>query len=438
MRRPALWQWHALVGGVLVALFAFVPPFKGNGLLMNLLGLSMPVATLIGVRLHRPAYRAPWYWFAAGLALFWLGDLYTIGYSRLFGGEVPFPSIGDAAYIAVYPVLLVGLLVLLRRRNPTRDRGGSIDSLIITIGLALLSWLWLIAPYVRDDSMTLLPKLVSVASPAGDILLLAGVVRLAVDGGRREGAFFLMCASILALLVTDFAYGLVTLAGNYHDQVSLDVGWIAFYLLWGCAALHPSMRRLEEPAPGHVRQLTRRRLALLCAASLIAPVIAIVREGGKGDMDLLVIAAASGVLFVLVVARMAGLVRLNERAVAREQILSSAGAALAASPDRAQAEDITLEAAGRLAGPHATIRIDLTGDAPAESADGALRLPLTVRGETRGVLEVASEGPLAPAVVESLKALVTQVAMALEGADLADHVANRRSEARFGSLVRHS
>ena len=39
-----------------------------------------------------------------------------------------------------------------------------------------------------------------------------------------------------------FAYGLVTLDGSYHHQLSLDVGWIFFYLLWGAAALHPSMR----------------------------------------------------------------------------------------------------------------------------------------------------------------------------------------------------
>ena len=50
--------------------------------------------------------------------LFWLGDLYTNGYPRLFGGEVPFPSIGDGAYIAVYPALMAGLMLLVRRRNP--------------------------------------------------------------------------------------------------------------------------------------------------------------------------------------------------------------------------------------------------------------------------------------------------------------------------------
>src|SRR4051794_11388911 len=265
-------------------------------MLMNALGLSPVIATVAGTRMHRPVYRTPWRFFAAGLALFWIGDLYTIGYSRLFGGEVPFPSIGDAAYVAVYPVLLIGVILLLRRRNPTRDRGGSIDALAITIGLALLSWLWLIAPYVRDGSLDIVSKLVSVAYPAGDILLLAGVVRLAVDAGRREPAFFFLSASIMALLATDFAYGLLLLAGTYDAQVWLDVGWIAFYLLWGAAALHPSMRRLEQPASGAIRHLSQRRLALLCVASLVGPVITIAREGAKGDIDLIVIAAASAVL----------------------------------------------------------------------------------------------------------------------------------------------
>ena len=53
----------------------------------------------------------------AGLLLFWLGDIYTYSYPKLFGADVPFPSLGDAMYLAVYPVLMIGLLVLVRRRN---------------------------------------------------------------------------------------------------------------------------------------------------------------------------------------------------------------------------------------------------------------------------------------------------------------------------------
>ena len=43
----------------------------------------------------------------------------------------------------------------------------------------------------------------------------------------------------------------------------LDVGWISFYLLWGAAALHPSMRELEQPAPDRDPRLTPLRLTLL-------------------------------------------------------------------------------------------------------------------------------------------------------------------------------
>ena len=172
------------------------------------------LAILVGVRRYKPASSLPWLFFAVGFALFWAGDLYTYTYPRVFGGEVPFPSVGDGFYVAVYPALMAGLFVLVRRRNPERDRAGVIDSLIMTLGLSLLSWVALIAPYLHDESLSTVAKLVSVAYPLGDILLLAAAIRLAVDSGRRQPAFYLLITAIVALLVTDFAYGLITLAGD--------------------------------------------------------------------------------------------------------------------------------------------------------------------------------------------------------------------------------
>ena len=93
---------------------------------MNLLGLSPVVAILVGIRLYQPASRGPWCLFAVGFVLFWLGDLYTYSYPRLLDEEVPFPSIGDGAYVPVYPALMAGLLMLVRRRNPqSRPRRAS-------------------------------------------------------------------------------------------------------------------------------------------------------------------------------------------------------------------------------------------------------------------------------------------------------------------------
>ena len=128
---------HLAVGGLLCALYVLVPPFAGNPIVMNMLGLSPVVAILVGLRRYRPASPAPWWWFAVGLFLFWLGDVYTYSYELLLESEVPFPSLGDAAYLLVYPALMVGLVLLVRRRNPEGDRAGVIDSLIMTLGLAL-------------------------------------------------------------------------------------------------------------------------------------------------------------------------------------------------------------------------------------------------------------------------------------------------------------
>jgi len=239
---------------VLTAAYVWAPVLKGSAPLFNLLGLAPVLAIVAGVRIYQPASKGPWWWFAAGMGLFWLGDLYTYSYPKLFVGEVPFPSPGDAAYVAVYPALMIGLLLLVRRRNPESDRAGVIDSVIMTLGLSLLSWVALIAPYLHDGSLGQLGKLTSVAYPLGDVLLLSAAIRLSVDAGRRQASFYLLAASIVALLFTDFFYGLATLHGTFDHQLSYDVGWIAFYVLFGAAALHPSMRHLQEPVAGQVVQ----------------------------------------------------------------------------------------------------------------------------------------------------------------------------------------
>ena len=95
IRRPALWQLYLGAGALLAALYVWVPPFAGSGPVFNLLGLSPVVAIVVGVRRYKPASRGPWLWFAVGMLLFWLGDLYTYSYPRLFGADVPFPSLGD-------------------------------------------------------------------------------------------------------------------------------------------------------------------------------------------------------------------------------------------------------------------------------------------------------------------------------------------------------
>ena len=481
--RGRAWIIYLAVGGLLTAAYLWFPPLKANGPLINLLGLSSSVAIAVGIYLHRPKAWAAWVLFIVGNFLFFAGDLYTYSYPKLMGVEVEFPSIGDAIYLTVYPALVAGLLLLVRRRNPQGDRAGVIDSLIISVGIALLSWVFLVAPNIHLSGLTALEKAVSAAYPLGDILLLAAAVRLAVDNGKRAPAFYLLVGSIVSLLAVDSAYTYALLTDAYNHQLSYDVGWIAFYLLWGAAALHPSMRTLEEPALESRTRLTPLRLGLLAGACLIAPGVRAWQA--FGDTDGLVLISASAVLFLLVVARMVGLVRQEERAAARELALQRAGVELVAAAGREQVHEAAISAVLALVEQPVGVRLVLLSNegalvAASSGDDGewplskpanawlrdsartsrqvslaslpeevrselrlddgetVLLLPLIVRDATRGLLVLCSPAPVPRELVDSLEALASQVSLAVEGASLAENLHRRQSEARFRSLVAHS
>src|SRR5881396_3812161 len=358
--RAQVWIWYLAGTGVLTALYLFAPPLAGNGPLINALGLSGVVAIVVGIRMHRPKARAAWWLFAAGQFLFFSGDLYTYSYPKLLGADVGFPSIGDALYLTVYPVLMAGLFILIKRRNPRPDRTALIDALILSIGVGLLSWVFLIAPNVHLTGLTVLANAVSVAYPLGDVLLLAAAIRLAVDAGKRSASFWLLVSSIVCLLATDSAYNYALLKNTYNHQLIYDAGWILYYLLWGAAALHPSMRDLEEPAADPRTRLTPLRLVLLGGACLIAPGIRFWQE--LGNPDVLVLIIASAFLFLLVVARMAGLVRQEGRVVSRERALRGAGIDLVAAASHDQVCEAAIAGVRRLLGDDQSVRLALVGN----------------------------------------------------------------------------
>ena len=305
--RSRAWALYLAIGGAVLTAFVFVHSIR-VGPLFNVIGLSASVAIVVGARMHEPRQRLPWYLVAIGQALFVAGDVITYNYDRFFGTAPPFPSIGDLLYLSVYPFLIAGVLLLVRQRSPGRDRASLIDSLIIAIGIGTLSWVFLLAPYAHDQSLTLLEKLTAMAYPIMDLLLLGVAVRLAVDRGKRTPAFYLMAGSIMVLFTTDTIYTLILLHGSYDNTTGLlELGWGFFYLLWGAAALHRSMVDLDEPTPEGELQHPRRRLAVLAGASLIAPTVQVVQALRGEQVDVPVLAGCSAVLFVLVLVRLNGL-----------------------------------------------------------------------------------------------------------------------------------
>ena len=114
-----------------------------------------------------------------------------------------------------------------------------------------------------------------------------------------------------------------------------DLGWVLFYVCWGAAALHPSMRDLTVEQPRRVRHLRPVTLLLLSAAALPAPLAH--RLAGRRPAcpdDAGVLAGASAGVFVLVMLRLTGLARAQAIYARREQALRSFSERLVAATER--------------------------------------------------------------------------------------------------------
>lgn len=456
------------------------------GPVFNAIGLSASVAIVVGIRKHKPSARFPWYLIALGQSLFVAGDVLAYNYRALFGKPLPFPSIADPMYLLVAPVTVAGLLLLIRRRSPDRNWTSLVDSVIVTLGLALLSWIFLMAPYAHDPKMHLGAKLVSIAYPLGDILMLGVAVRMVVGSGRRSPAYYMMISAIVALTITDSVYGWIQLHGTYHPGDPLDGGWIVYYLLMGAAALHPSMRSVSQSAAPRI-QLTRLRILGIATAALIAPVIELLKPSTRTGSDAIVVGGAAIILFGLVVLRMIVLARAQEAAVERERTMREVADALVTATSRSEIVIAAKRAATTLASVEARARVFqleqrdgamcLVAEESDEHADDVVielnalsdefvdqlmrrkavmipdggviigpkapasplfMVPFLMQGKLEGAVALLNASGASVPLRDSLEALSAQIGLALESAVLAETVVRSETEARFSALVQHS
>jgi diguanylate cyclase (GGDEF)-like protein len=289
-----------------------------GGLALNLaysaIGLVSALAILLAVRLHRPARPAMWYWFGAGQIVCVLGDLIYEYYHYLLH-EVPYPSPADAFYLGAYPMLVIGLLLLVRGRSG-RDLARLIDAAIVATGLGLVFWVFVLHPIAAGSTASTLERVISTAYPAADAMLLAILARLFTSAGARTPSARLLGVAGLLLLVADISFSLVTLYSDFtaYQGSLLDAGWLLSYVTWAAAALHPSMRT-PGTVPAHAGrgQVGPGRLVLLAACSLLAPGMLFVPGVGAGAGNRAAIAIGAVVLFLLVVLRMSGFVAQVQR-----------------------------------------------------------------------------------------------------------------------------
>jgi len=322
---PRVWSWTGwpawvgfLVGNAgLIILYVLLPRLGSVLWLEAAIYLAVcataAVAIVVGVRRHRPSGRTGWLLLAAGQVVLTAAEVSSY-LTEYLGGGFHEPAVADALYVAAYPILGAGLLAFARRRTPGSDAPSALDATIIAVGASLLYWIFLVQPLAVDPDLGTAAKIVQGAYPIMDLMILVIAVRMVLGTGMRTASFVLLSTSVTLLLAADTGYAVLDLLGVDQFVSPLDAVWMISYALLGAAGLHPSMRRIDEHRTVATRDAGIARLAPLAVAVLTAPAVQVVQYLRGDDVHVLLVATACAAMFLLVMARMMGLINAQRTA----------------------------------------------------------------------------------------------------------------------------
>lgn len=298
-------------GAAATAVYFLLPP-NAQSVAFVVVGLVCAGGIYVGARRNADApQRMPWNLFALGILLEVAGDAIFAFYEIRLDREPPAPSVADAFYLAGYPVLALGIFLLLRRLGGQTSRAAVLDTVIIGVGVGIVQWIFFVDPF-EHMGLDRAERIVAMAYPAVDTLLLVALAQLLVGPGRRTLSYRLLLVSVTLWVVADELYALDV--SGYQGGDWIDALWMLSYVTWAAAALEPSMARLAEADRRAVPRLTTPRLVLLAAALLTAPTVIAVERFAHHRVHALFAAGGSALIAVLVLLRLSGLVRSVERA----------------------------------------------------------------------------------------------------------------------------
>lgn len=130
-------------------------------------------------------------------------------------------------------------MLIRRRTGGAQHRASLLDAAVLTTGLGLVTWVFLVVP-TAAASTTALEKTIATAYPVFDVVLLSLSIRLVLTPGGRTAAFRLLAASMFLTLAADVGYAMTELYATAGTTV-FDTMYLAGYLALAVAALHPSV-----------------------------------------------------------------------------------------------------------------------------------------------------------------------------------------------------
>jgi signal transduction histidine kinase len=261
--------------------------------------------------------RVAWLLIGVGVFSWALGEVIWAVYEWFLAVEVPYPGWADVFYVAGYPLLFAGVLVLPHVKSRGLERVRLfLDATAGAIAVAAIMWVAYLNELIYFDSgISLLEQYINIMYAVGDLFLLIAVMILAVrrSNYRFDPRLVAVAVGLVVMAVADIVYLPMVDAGTYVSGGWLDAVWLIAYGAFIVAAWY-----LLEPEAHHEQvQRTSRVWQLGAPYAAIALLFGLTLLETGGDASTLQI--ASGIVGLLVIGRQGVAIRENRQLVEKQR-----------------------------------------------------------------------------------------------------------------------
>jgi hypothetical protein len=228
-----------------------------------------------------PVARRAWLAFGAAMAIWCAG---TVSWSLIYGGRAdpPYPTFADVLWLLWYPLMVVGMVFLIRVRFRQFEVHRWMDGVAVMLIVLVAGFALVVQPLAEHSSQSWLATVVDFSYPVLDVLLIGAVLGIyGLLGWRPDAMWIFIGLGILASTSADAAFA-VDQARGVVEHGHYDFVWTIGALLIAYAAWvrAPSVHSDQERVTG-MRAIA---LALIAQALAISiQIYAFFREVGRSE-----------------------------------------------------------------------------------------------------------------------------------------------------------
>ena len=250
------------IGGSLTVVELLLPDGPARQALFVVVALGCALTVALAARYHRPPGLFGWYLVAAAQVVWVIG----VGSSLAMTGLAP-----GLYQVAAYLLAAVGVEILTRSRTTVHDWRRALDSMIVTVAVTMVWWVFLIGPALGVGRGS--DHLVEVGQLVAALALVAALVRFAYAPGGARLTRVALLFGLGGLLAYQSVVRVSAGPGpTFPDSTAAPSdAWLFALIAAAAITTHPRMHRLSDPAPAQRDPGSVLQLLALGAALVVGP-----------------------------------------------------------------------------------------------------------------------------------------------------------------------